>query len=94
MDFDKIKEAVEKLAKDDSFQKDLKQNPIKAIEKELGVNLPDEQVKEVVSYLKDKFDDDFFDGLKDKAGDIIEQVEKSGVADSVIDKVKGFFHKE
>ncbi len=90
MELDKIKETIEKLAKDDKVQDAFKKNPIKTIEDELGVDLPDEQVKEVVSHLKDKFDDDFFEGLKDKAEDVIEQVEKS----DIIDKVKGLFHKD
>ena len=90
MDFDKIKETIEKLAKDDNVQAEFKKDPIKAIEKELGVDLPDEQVKEVVSHLKDKFDDDFFDDLKDKAEDIIEKVEHSGI----FGKVKDIFDKK
>ena len=48
----KIEEFVEKAKADDSFLN--KENPIKAVEDALGVDLPDEAVKKIVDGIKEK----------------------------------------
>ena len=50
----KIDEFVEKAKSDESFLKKFKDNPIKAVEDALGVDLPDEAVKKIVDGIKEK----------------------------------------
>ncbi len=50
----KIEELVEKAKADDSFLNKFKENPIKAVEDALGVDLPDEAVKKIVDGIKAK----------------------------------------
>ena len=50
----KIDELVEKAKSDDSFLNKFKENPIKAVEDALGVDLPDEAVKKIVDGIKAK----------------------------------------
>ena len=108
MDFNEIKAAIEKLAGDDAAKEQLKKDPIHTIESTFGVDLPDEQIAEVVKHLKDKVgegdyldkikekitDSDILDKLKDEAGDIIDKVEDSGVVDKIKEGIAGLFHKE
>ena len=42
---EKIEEIAEKILKDDALQKQFKKEPVKAIEKLLGVDLPDDVVE-------------------------------------------------
>ncbi len=108
MDFNEIKAAIEKLAGDDAAKEQLKKDPIHTIENTFGVDLPDEQVAEVVKHLKDMVgegdylekikekitDSDILDKLKDEAEDIIDKVEDSGVVDKIKEGLSGLFHKE
>lgn len=50
----KINELVDKIKSDDSLMADFKKDPIKAIEKLIGVDLPDDQVKSIVDGVKAK----------------------------------------
>lgn len=60
----KIDELVEKAKSDDSFLNKFKENPIKAVEDALGVDLPDEAVKKIVDGIKAKlFPEDKESGL-------------------------------
>ena len=60
----KIEELVEKAKADDSFLNKFKENPIKAVEDALGVDLPDEAVKKIVDGIKAKlFPEDKEGGL-------------------------------
>ncbi|MBR4744146.1 MAG: hypothetical protein IK082_08155 [Oscillospiraceae bacterium] len=60
----KIDELVEKAKSDDSFLNKFKENPIKAVEDALGVDLPDEAVKKIVDGIKAKlFPEDKEGGL-------------------------------
>ena len=74
MDFEEIKDKVEDIAeeirKDPALLKLFKAEPVKALEKVLGVNLPDDMVNKVIAAVKaqmaaDKLDDKL-DQLEDK----------------------------
>lgn len=65
---EKIQEVVEKLTKDKGLQEQFKEDPVKALEKILGVDLPDDIVEKVVQGVQAKMTadklSDAFDGLK------------------------------
>ncbi|MBR5453442.1 MAG: hypothetical protein IKV54_05105 [Clostridia bacterium] len=50
----KINEIVDKIKSDDSIMAAFKKDPIKAVEKLLGVDLPDDQIKSIVDGVKAK----------------------------------------
>lgn len=57
MNFDikaKIEELVEKLQKDPALLKSFQSDPIKTVEKLLGVDLPDDKLKPLVAGIKAK----------------------------------------
>lgn len=60
----KIGEITDKVKNDKDFTKDLTSNPVKAVEKVTGVDLPDEKINNVV------------DAAKDKIGDVIDKIKK------------------
>lgn len=60
-----ITSAVEKITKDEAMQKQFKQDPVKAVEKVLGVDLPDDVLQKVVAGVKGKIS---VDKLGDLAG--------------------------
>ena len=51
---EKITEAVEKIMKDEALQKQFQKDPVKAVEKVLGVDLPDELIEKIVAGVKAK----------------------------------------
>ena len=51
---EKIKESVEKISKDPKLQAQFRENPVKAVETLLGVDLPDDVVNKVVDGVKAK----------------------------------------
>ena len=50
----KIEEIVEKVKGDKGFASKFKNDPIKAVESVLGVDLPDDQVKSIIDGVKAK----------------------------------------
>ena len=70
MDFNKLKDAVEKLTKDQATQDAFKKDPIKTIEETIGVDLPDEQVKAIIKVVEEKIagNGDILDKIKDGLG--------------------------
>lgn len=66
---DEIKEKIEELVKKVTGDKELKalfqKDPVKAAEKVLGVDLPDEQVKKIVDGVKAKLTMDQVGGAVD-----------------------------
>lgn len=66
---DKIEDIVKKVMKDKDFAKDFTKNPVKAIEKVLGVNLPDDQINAIIKGVKEKVSLDSIGGLLDSDGD-------------------------
>lgn len=51
---DKIGEVVEALTKDNSLKKQFEEEPVKVIEKLLGVDLPDDLVEKIIDGVKAK----------------------------------------
>ena len=66
---EKITELVNKITKDEALQKQFKENPVKAVESLLGVDLPDEQVQKIVDGIKAKL-------TVDTAKDAVEKLKK------------------
>lgn len=97
MDFNKLKDAVEKLTKDQATQDAFKKYPIKTIEETIGVDLPDEQVKAIIKVVEEKIagNGDILDKIKDEAGDLLEKAEGSDILDKIKDGLGGLFgHKD
>lgn len=66
---DQIKDSVEKITKDENLMKEFKQDPIKAVEKVIGKDLPDDTVNKIVDGVKAKIS-------ADKAGDVLGSLKK------------------
>ena len=62
---EKIEEIVEKVKNDKDFMSKFKENPVKAVEEVLGVDLPEEQINNIVETVKAKINLDE-GGLLDK----------------------------
>lgn len=60
----KIDEIVAKIQSDKTFGEDFKKDPIKAVEKVLGIDLPDDQIKAIIEGVKAKIN---LDDLGEKA---------------------------
>ena len=58
-----IESIVEKLQKDKALQAQFKKDPVKAVEKLLGVDLPDDMVEKVVAGVKAKLSLDDVSGI-------------------------------
>lgn len=70
---EKIEEIVKKIKNDKNFEREFKENPVKAVEKILGVDLPDDKINAVVDGIKTKIS---ADDVKDKVGDILGKFKK------------------
>ena len=62
---EKIEEIVEKISKDEKLQKQFKDDPVKALEKLLDVDLPDAAVEKIIDGVKAKLT---VDKLSDAVG--------------------------
>ena len=62
---EKIEEIVKKLTENKDLLDDFKKNPIKVVEKLIGVDLPDEKMKAIVDGVKAKM---AVDDVKDVLG--------------------------
>ena len=62
---EKIEELVEKISKDKALQAQFKEDPISAVEKLLGVDLPNDVIEKIVDGVKAKLT---VDKLSDAAG--------------------------
>ena len=65
----KIQELVEKIQKDPQLRAAFKENPVKAVETLLGVDLPDDVVNQIVEGVKAKI-------TLDKAGELLGGLKK------------------
>ena len=61
----KIDEVVNKVKSDKNFADKFQKEPVKAVEDVLGVDLPDDMVKNIIDGVKAKVN---VDGIKDKLG--------------------------
>lgn len=69
---EKIEEIVKKLTENKDLLDDFKKNPIKVVEKLIGVDLPDEKLEAIVDGVKAKMDfDKLDDALDGKLGDAL-----------------------
>lgn len=64
----KIEEIVNKIKADPDFAKDFQADPVKAVEKVIGVDLPDDQINAVIDGIKAKIS---VDDVKNKLGGIL-----------------------
>jgi len=64
---EKIDEIVKKVKNDPDFAKKFKEDPIKAVEGVLGVDLPDDQIKGIIDGVKAKINIDNAGDLLNKA---------------------------
>lgn len=51
---EKIEEIVEKIKKDEDFAKKFKEEPVKALEEVIGIDLPDDKINEIITVVKKK----------------------------------------
>ena len=63
---EKIESVIEKIKKEPSIREQFEKDPVKAIEKVLGVDLPDDMVEKVVDGVKAKLTVDSISGVADK----------------------------
>ena len=63
---EKIEELVGKIKNDASLQEQFKKDPVKAVESLLGVDLPDDTVKQIADSIKLKLAGDNVQGAVDK----------------------------
>lgn len=59
---EKINEVVEKVTKDKSLQEQFQKEPVKTVEKVLGVDLPDDAIEKIVEGVKGKISVDKISG--------------------------------
>lgn len=69
----KIDELVNKVKNDKDFGKKFQQNPTKAVEDILGVDLPDEQINKIIDGIKAKIS---LDDITEKIGGLFNKVKK------------------
>ncbi len=63
---EKIESVIEKIKKDPSIKEQFEKEPVKAIEKVLGVDLPDDMVEKIVDGVKAKLTVDSISDVADK----------------------------
>ena len=67
---EKIDEIVKKVKADPNFAKKFKDNPVKAVESILGVDLPDDQINGIIEGVKAKIQVDNAGDLFNKAKEL------------------------
>ena len=66
---EKIEEIVDKVKNNKDFAKDFQENPIKAVESAIGMDLPDDQIEKLIDGVKAKVN-------LDNAGDLLGKFKK------------------
>jgi hypothetical protein len=66
---EQIKDTVEKITNDENLIKEFKEDPVKAVEKVIGKDLPDDVVNKVIDGVKAKINLDKVGGVLDKLDD-------------------------
>ena len=61
---DKVEDLVKEIQKNPALLKKFKENPVKVVEELIGIDLPDDQIKQVAELVKAKID-------LDKVGDLL-----------------------
>ena len=62
-----VEELVEKIKNDPSLLGEFKENPVHVVEQIIGMDLPDDQIKQLAELVKAKID-------LDKAGDLLKGI--------------------
>ena len=62
----KIEEMIEKVTKDEEVKSLFAKDPVKAVEKVIGVDLPDKQINAIIDGVKAKLTGDKLKGAADK----------------------------
>ncbi len=60
---EKVEELVEKIKSDPKLLANFKDEPVKTVEKLIGIDLPDDQIEKVVDMVKAKIDLDKLGGM-------------------------------
>ncbi len=66
----KVEELVNKVKNDKDFADKFKNDPVKAVEGVLGVDLPNDKINDIVDGIKAKVS---FDGAKEKLGGLFDK---------------------
>ncbi len=69
----KVEEIVNKIKNDKGFADEFKASPVKAVEKVVGVDLPDDQINKLVDGIKAKIS---VDDVKEKVGGLFGKLGK------------------
>ena len=72
----KIEEVVKKISSDKEFANNFKKDPVVAVEKVLGVDLPDEAIQKIIDGVKAKMTADTAKSIMNKAMDFFNSNEK------------------
>ena len=67
----KIEELVGKIKGDDELQRSFKADPVKAVEKLLGIDLPDDILQKLVAGVKAKLNLDNLGGIGNALGSLL-----------------------
>lgn len=78
-----VEKAVDKLQKDPALLKQFKTEPVKALEKVLGVDLPDDVIEQVAKAVQTKID-------LNKLGDLVDDLDAEKLGDA-LGKLKKLF---
>ncbi len=92
----KIDQMVDRIKNDEALKEQFKKEPIKAVESVLGVDLPDEAVKKIISETKAKLTgsgekaESAAGKAAEKAGEVLGDVagKVTGAAGSIVDSIK------
>ena len=72
----KIEELVKKITSDKDFAKEFKKDPVTAVEKVLGVDLPNDKINAIIDGVKAKMTADAAKSMMNKAIDFFNNKEK------------------
>ena len=88
---EKLEALWEKITCDDGILEKFEEAPVKTVEELLGVDLPDEKIKEIVAAIKAKLKmeaiDDKLDILADKLDDKLDALKTKVDMDAIDDKL-------
>ena len=73
---EKIEEIVKKLTENKDLLENFKKNPVKTVEKLLGIDLPDDTIEKIVDGVKAKITLDKLEDLKDDLGGALGALKK------------------
>ena len=93
----KIEELLEKITADNGLLEQFMKAPVKTVEELLGIDLPDEKIREIVAAIKAKLDletiDDKLDCLADKLDDKLDVLKTKVDMEAIDDKLDGLADK-